>query len=169
MRGAAGGSRGVEHRGGLRRALTTYRLVSSARLGGEPNVDRVRNRRKIIVRPLALPRLRHSFSPSAPHLSRPGPPMDPQLSGFALGLLFGAAKIGAIGTVAFGVAWWRVRRKLRRLERARADQIEARLASLEESAQLTAGQLDRLIDAQDAARRVLPAPPTAGMRTPDSA
>ena len=95
--------------------------------------------------------------------------MDPQLSGFALGLLFGAAKIGAVGTVAFGVAWWRVRRKLRRLERASADQIEARLASLEESAQLTAGQLDRLIDAQDAARRVLPAPPTAGMRTPDSA
>ena len=95
--------------------------------------------------------------------------MDPQLSGFALGLLFGAAKIGAIGTVAFGVAWWRVRRKLRRLERASADQIEARLASLEESAQLTAGQLDRLLDAQDAARRVLPAPPVAGMRTPDSA
>ena len=94
--------------------------------------------------------------------------MDPQLSGFALGLLFGAAKIGAIGTVAFGVAWWRVRRKLRRLERASADQIEARLASLEESAQLSAGQLDRLLDAQDAARRVLPAPLPGDGRTPST-
>ena len=28
--------------------------------------------------------------------------MDPQLSGFALGLLFAAAKVGAIGTIARG-------------------------------------------------------------------
>ena len=47
--------------------------------------------------------------------------MDPQLSGFALGLLFGAAKIGAIGTIGFAIAWWRTRRKLQRLERALPD------------------------------------------------
>ena len=42
--------------------------------------------------------------------------IDPTLSGFALGLLLGAAKVGLIGTVGFGIAWWRTRRKLRRLE-----------------------------------------------------
>ena len=61
--------------------------------------------------------------------------MDPQLSGFALGLLFGAAKIGAIGTIGFAIAWWRTRRKLQRLERALPDPgvLKEHLANLEQN------------------------------------
>ncbi len=60
--------------------------------------------------------------------------MDPQLSGFALGLLLGAAKIGFLGTIGFGIAWWRTRSKLRRLEAALPDpaRLGERLANLEQ-------------------------------------
>jgi hypothetical protein len=76
--------------------------------------------------------------------------MDPTLSGFALGLLLGAAKIGAIGTVAFGIAWWRTRAKLKRLEAQLPDpaRLEERLANLEQIADYTAGQVNRLVEAQ---------------------
>jgi len=77
--------------------------------------------------------------------------MDPTLSGFALGLLLGAAKIGVIGTVVFGVAWWRTRTKLRRLEATLPDpaQLAERLASLEQIADYTASQMDRLVKTQE--------------------
>lgn len=42
--------------------------------------------------------------------------MSPELTGFALGLLLGAAKIMTIGTIGFGIAWWRGRRRIRALE-----------------------------------------------------
>ncbi|HET9292797.1 MAG TPA: hypothetical protein VFO06_00765, partial [Gemmatimonadales bacterium] len=60
--------------------------------------------------------------------------MDPTLSGFALGLLLGAAKVGLIGTVAFGIAWWRTRAKLRRMEATLPDpaSLAERLANLEQ-------------------------------------
>jgi hypothetical protein len=76
--------------------------------------------------------------------------MDPTLSGFALGLLFGAAKIGILGTVAFAIAWWRTRAKLRRLEAALPDPglLEERLGNLEALADYTAGQVNRLVEAQ---------------------
>ena len=62
--------------------------------------------------------------------------MDPQLSGFALGLLLGAAKAGLIGTLGFGVAWWRTRRKLRRLEAELPDPglLSERLAAIDAAA-----------------------------------
>ena len=86
--------------------------------------------------------------------------MDPTLSGFALGLLLGAAKVGFIGTVGFGIAWWRTRAKLRRLESALPDpaRLEERLASLEQIADYSAGKLDRLVEGQEALGR-LPSPP----------
>ena len=88
--------------------------------------------------------------------------MDPTLSGFALGLLLGAAKISVIGAVAFGIAWWRTRAKLRRLEAALPDpaRLEERLANLEQIAEYSASQMDRLIEAQDALTRQLASPPS---------
>ncbi len=77
--------------------------------------------------------------------------MDPTLSGFALGLLLGAAKLGFIGTLVFGVAWWRTRTKLRRLEATLPDpaQLAERLTSLEQIADYTASQMDRLVTTQE--------------------
>jgi hypothetical protein len=87
-------------------------------------------------------------------------PMDPTLSGFALGLLLAAAKVGALGTVAFGIAWWRARKKLRRLEAALPDpaSLAERLANLEQMADYSASQMERLVESQDALARQLAAP-----------
>jgi hypothetical protein len=83
--------------------------------------------------------------------------MDPTLSGFALGLLFGAAKIGIIGTVAFGIAWWRTRKRLRTLEAALPDpaRLEERLANLEQLADYSASQMQRLVESQDTLARLI--------------
>ena len=48
--------------------------------------------------------------------------MSPELTGFALGLLLGAAKVLAIASAGFAVAWWRARARIRVLE---AEQLEA--------------------------------------------
>ena len=90
--------------------------------------------------------------------------MDPTLSGFALGLLLGAAKVGAIGTIGFGIAWWRTRAKLRRLESTLPDpaRLEERLANLEQIADYTAGQVSRLVESQKAAPPLPPAPTSDG-------
>ncbi len=87
--------------------------------------------------------------------------MDPTLSGFALGLLLAAAKVGAIGTFGFGIAWWRSRQKVRRLEATLPDPaiLAERLANLEQMADYSASQLDRLLETQDALSRQLAAPP----------
>jgi hypothetical protein len=76
--------------------------------------------------------------------------VDPQLSGFALGLLFGAAKIGAIGTIGFAIAWWRTRRKLQRLERALPDPgvLEEHLANLEQNSDYIGAKLAELGETQ---------------------
>ncbi|MEO5825702.1 MAG: hypothetical protein ABIR59_07435 [Gemmatimonadales bacterium] len=83
--------------------------------------------------------------------------MDPTLSGFALGLLFGAAKFGLIGTVGFGIAWWRTRSQLRKLEAQfpAPSILEERLARLEQDADYSAAKLDQLIDAQATVARLL--------------
>lgn len=74
--------------------------------------------------------------------------MDPQLSGFALGLLFAAAKVGALATIGFAIAWWRTRRKLQHLERVLPDPgvLEERLASLEQNSDYIAAKLAELGD-----------------------
>jgi hypothetical protein len=83
--------------------------------------------------------------------------MDPQLSGFALGLLFAAAKIGAIGTIGFAIAWWRTRRKLQRLEGALPDPglLEERLASIERNSDYIGAKVTELGEAQNQVLRHL--------------
>ena len=93
--------------------------------------------------------------------------MDPTLSGFALGLLLGAAKVGLIGTVGFGVAWWKTRARLKKLQAELPDpgRLEERLARLEELADYSAGRMDRLIEDQSRLSERLIAPsrkPLAG-------
>ena len=90
--------------------------------------------------------------------------MDLQLTGVALGLLLGAAKVGLIGTVAFGIGWWRAHRRLQRLDATLPDpaELQDRLGRLEELADYTASQLARVIDAQDELRRLLANPPGRG-------
>jgi hypothetical protein len=92
--------------------------------------------------------------------------MDPQLSGFALGLLFGAAKIGAIGTIGFAIAWWHTRRRLQRLESALPDPsvLEERLANLERNTDYIGAKLAELGEAQTQVLRQL-----GGGRLPEPA
>ena len=80
--------------------------------------------------------------------------MNPELTGFALGLLLGAAKVMTIAAAGFGLAWWRARRRIKQLE---ADQLEAERLSApsgEELRQIGEGlahvivQLDQLNRAQ---------------------
>jgi hypothetical protein len=87
--------------------------------------------------------------------------MDPQLSGFALGLLLGAAKLGALGTIGFGIAWWRTRRKLNRLENALPDPgvLEERLATLERNSDYVGAKLAELGEAQNQVLRHLTGAP----------
>ena len=87
--------------------------------------------------------------------------MDPQLSGFALGLLFGAAKLGAIGTVGFAIAWWRTRRKLQHLERVLPDPgvLEERLAGLEQNSDYIGAKLAELGETQTRLLQHLGSPP----------
>jgi hypothetical protein len=90
--------------------------------------------------------------------------MDPELSGFALGLLFGAAKVMTLGTIGFGIAWWRARRRLRELTRRQESSSAAvdaeRLDRLEQGVEYLASQLDRLVTGQEALARRLDAPDT---------
>jgi len=76
--------------------------------------------------------------------------VDPQLSGFALGLLFAAAKIGAIGTIGFAFAWWRTRRKLQHLEQTLPDpgRLDERLATIEQATDFIGVRLSELADTQ---------------------
>jgi hypothetical protein len=76
--------------------------------------------------------------------------MDPELSGFALGLLFGAAKVMAITTAIFGVAWWRARKRVRELEAevGKPTLDGERLDRLEQTLEYMMGQLDRLSDSR---------------------
>jgi hypothetical protein len=91
--------------------------------------------------------------------------MDPVVSGFALGLLVAAAKVGVLGSIGFGIAWWRTHRKLRRLEAAFPDPVSLneRLVNLEQMVEYSAGQMDRLIEVQDALARQLAAPPRTNL------
>ena len=87
--------------------------------------------------------------------------MDPQLSAAAIALLFGAAKIGVIGTVGFAIAWARARARIRALEQS-VGQVgkgsQDRLDHLEQSMDYVVSQLDRVAETQDALQRQLAAP-----------
>lgn len=95
--------------------------------------------------------------------------MGAELSGFTIGLLLGAAKVGLVGTVGFAIAWWRGRRKLEALEAQRAspDLIDERLSALERSAEYAAAQLERLVEGQAALLRRLP-PGARGIEPPNA-
>ncbi|MEP7326808.1 MAG: hypothetical protein ABI836_12725 [Gemmatimonadota bacterium] len=92
--------------------------------------------------------------------------MDPQTTGIALGLLFGAAKIGFVGTVGFGIGWWRTRRKLQRLEAA--PRLTDRLNDLEQTLDYTTAQLAQLLEGQANLSRQLAALPAIKPEPPDS-
>jgi hypothetical protein len=74
--------------------------------------------------------------------------MELALGGVALGLLFGAAKVLLIGTVGFGIAWWRARRRLRELEAQAPSLMDERLDRLERNLDYLASQLDRVAQGQ---------------------
>lgn len=77
--------------------------------------------------------------------------MDPQVTGVALGLLLGAAKILLAVSIGFGVVWWRVRGRLRKLEAATAPlpaSAEERIARVEEGIAYLTDQLDLVLDGQ---------------------
>jgi hypothetical protein len=107
--------------------------------------------------------------------------VDLALSGFALGLLFGAAKVLLIGTVGFGIAWWRTRQRLRALEieHAQPSLTDERLERLEQGFDYLASQLDRLVVGQaelarhlsprDAPGAALPSGPASHSIQPDQA
>lgn len=69
--------------------------------------------------------------------------LDPQVTGFALGLLLGAAKVGFIGSVGFGIAWWRSRRKVQRLEIALQDNAQQLAELIAEREEQALRQLER--------------------------
>ena len=73
--------------------------------------------------------------------------MSPELTGFALGLLLGAAKVMAIATVVFGVAWWRARLRIKALEAELSEsggRAPDRLQQLEDRVDRLSAQLDQL-------------------------
>jgi hypothetical protein len=74
--------------------------------------------------------------------------MELALGGVALGLLFGAAKVLLIGTVGFGIAWWRARRRLQELEAQAPSLMDERLDRLERNLDYLASQLDRVAQGQ---------------------
>jgi hypothetical protein len=75
--------------------------------------------------------------------------MELALGGVALGLLLGAAKVLLIGTVGFGIAWWRARRRIHELEaRAQPSLTDERLDRLEQNLDYLASQIDRVVQGQ---------------------
>ncbi len=83
--------------------------------------------------------------------------MESTTLGFALGLLFGATKVLAIGAVGFGIAWWRARSRVRALEAAepKPASLEERLDRLEQSLDYQTAHLERLATGQEELRRLL--------------
>src|SRR5437773_1945290 len=87
--------------------------------------------------------------------------ISPAWTGFALGLLLGAAKAAAIGTVGFGIAWLRARRRIRELEAERLESSvsDERLSAVEAAIGRIGVQLDRLVESSgDTGRRLTGTP-----------
>lgn len=75
-----------------------------------------------------------------------------------MGLLFGAAKVLAIGAVGFGIAWWRSRARVRELE-AHAHEvpaIEERLERIERSLDYISAHFGRIAGSSEGEERALP-------------
>jgi hypothetical protein len=91
--------------------------------------------------------------------------VSPELTGFLLGLLLGAAKLMAIGILGFGIAWWRGRARIRALE---AELLELgpssgadteRWRAIEQRMNDMARQLEQLSETHRLlAERILPPP-----------
>jgi hypothetical protein len=81
--------------------------------------------------------------------------MELALGGVALGLLLGAAKVLLIGTVGFGIAWWRARHRTRELEAQAPSLTDERLDRLERNLDYLASQLDRVVQGQIELARAL--------------
>ena len=91
--------------------------------------------------------------------------MDSALT-FLLGVLIASTKALAFAALGFGIAWWRSRTKLRRLE-AQHSQIpglEERLDRLESSLDYVGATLERLAAGQDELRALLPSGTERGAR-----
>jgi hypothetical protein len=72
-----------------------------------------------------------------------------------LGVLLASTKGLAFAAIGFGVAWWRGRQRIAKLEAAlpQADELADRFARLENTLDYTTGALERLLAGQDELRR----------------
>ena len=79
---------------------------------------------------------------------------------FLLGVFVASTKGLAIASVIFGIAWWRARARLRKLEAERPEpgELERRLEQLETSLEYLSATLERLAAGQDELRRLRPGP-----------
>ena len=85
--------------------------------------------------------------------------MDP--SSFLLGALVVSAKVLGIGAVGFGIAWWRARSRIRKLEaqlQLDPQPLPDRMDRLEGTLDAVAAALERLAAGQSELQRRLPAP-----------
>ena len=84
-----------------------------------------------------------------------------ELSSLLLGALLVSAKVLGIGAVGFGIAWWRARNRIRRLEaqwQLDPQPLLDRLDRLETSLDSVAAALERLTAGQSELQRRLPPP-----------
>jgi hypothetical protein len=80
---------------------------------------------------------------------------------FILGALVASTKGLALVAIGFGIAWWRTRSRLRRLEGGQSPvpaDLEQRLDRLESSLEFMGATLDRLAAGQEQFRRGLASP-----------
>jgi len=89
-----------------------------------------------------------------------------------LGVLFASTKALALVALGFGIAWWRGRTRIRKLEAAEDRELDERLARVESSLDYITSTLERLGSSQDDLRRRLPpntaAPAPLSRRDPES-
>lgn len=85
---------------------------------------------------------------------------NPQLSAAAIALLFGAAKMGLIGTIGFAIAWFRARARIQKLESTTMHRFgpgwDERIDRIEQTVDYMAGQFDRIVEAHERSPQQLP-------------
>jgi hypothetical protein len=93
-----------------------------------------------------------------------------------LGVLLASTKGLALAAIGFGVAWWRGRRQIARLESTfpQADELAARMERVEASLEYSTAALERLLAGQNDllraagdTRRALPGGPQRGLDEPE--
>ena len=89
-----------------------------------------------------------------------------------LGVLLASTKGLALVALGFGIAWWRGRTRIRKLESAADRELDERLARVESSLDYITSTLERLGSGQDDLRRRLPpttaSPAPLSRRDPES-